>query len=71
VAFAVAGSAVDDGIVVGDAGLLRSARDAVFVRDESDYGLAGTIGGDPSGGNSGNSLFYFETVLFENVGDVF
>jgi len=37
VAFAVAGSAVDDGIVVGDARLLRSARDAVFVRDESDY----------------------------------
>src|SRR5215475_8797914 len=70
VAFAVTGSAFDEWIVKCDAGSLGGTRNAVFVGDKSDDGFAGAVGSDPSGGNAGNSLFYFKAVSFENAGDV-
>src|SRR5215470_9899323 len=69
-AFAVTGSAFNERIVIRDAGLLRSARDAVFIGDEGDDGFAGAVRRYPRGGNACNSLLYFEAVLSENAGDV-
>ena len=71
VAFAVARRAFDDGIVIRDAGLLRSARDTVFIRDERDDGFSAAVRRDPGGGNARNSLFDLEAVFLEDAGNVF
>jgi hypothetical protein len=68
--FAVAGSAFDERIVIGDAGFLRSARDAIFIRDKSDDRFGAAVGSNPCGRDAGNSLFDFETIVFEDRGDV-
>ncbi len=71
VAFAVAWCAFDEGIVIRDAGFLRRARDAVFLRDESDDGFSAAVRRDPRCGNSRNSLFDFEAIFLEDAGNVF
>ncbi len=70
VAFAVAGSADDDGVFVGDAGLLRGLRDAVDVGAEGDHGLAGAPGRHEGGGDAGDAALHLEAVAFEDVGEV-
>ena len=70
VAFAVAGSAINDGIVVGDAGLLRRARDAINIGDERDDGLAAPPRRHPGRGDSGDASLDAEAVLLENAGNV-
>ncbi len=67
----MAGRAFDDGIVIRDAGFLRSARDAVFIRDEGDDGFSAAVGRDPGRGNVCNSLFDLEAIFLENTGNVF
>ena len=69
-AFAVAGRAVNDGIVVGDTGLLRRARDAVHIGDERDDGLAASPRRHPGRGDSGNAALDAEAVALENAGNV-
>ena len=70
VAFPMTGSASDDGILVGDAGLLRGLRDAVDVRAKCDDGLAGAPRCHEGGGNAGDAAFDLEAVAFEEVGEI-
>src|SRR5712692_712596 len=69
-AFAVAGRAVNDGIVIGNAGLLRRARDAVNSGDERDGWLAASPRRHPGRGDFGNAALDAEAVLLENAGNV-
>ncbi len=70
-AFTVAGGSGDDGIVIGDTGLLRGLRDAVDVGAECDDGLALAPGGHEGGGDSGDAALDLEAVFLEDVGEVF
>ena len=70
VAFAVAGSAFDDRIVIGDAGLLRRLRDVVDIRSERDDRLPGSPRREPGGGNACVALLNREAVLAKDAGQV-
>ena len=70
VAFAVAGRALDDGLVPGDAGLLRSLRDIVDVRTQRDHRLAFAPGGQPGGRNAGDAALDLEAFLLQNSGEI-
>ena len=70
VTFAVSRRAFDHRIVIGDAGFLRGLRNAIDIGAQRDDRLAGSPGGDPGGGNSGDAAFHFETFRFEHPGEV-
>src|SRR5262249_35291353 len=70
VAFAVAGRAFNDWIVIGDAGFLRRSGDAIDVGDERDHRLACAVSRDPSGWHSSNPALDLEAVLLKYAGDV-
>ena len=70
VTFAVSGRALDHRVVIRDAGLLRSLRDAVDIGTERDHRLAGSPGGHPGGGNPGDAALNVESLGFENSGEV-
>ena len=72
VAFAVAGRAEDDGIVIRDAGLLRGLRNAVDVRAERDGGAASTVRprSHVAGGDAGDAALDLEAVLLQQVAEV-
>ena len=70
VPFAVPRRAVDDRIVIGDAGLLRRLRDAVDVGAERDDRLARAPARHPRGRNAGQILLHGKAVFPENPGDV-
>ena len=67
VAFAVAGRAIDQGIMVGDAGFLRGLRDAVDVGAERDDRLARTSFCDPCRRDSRHAVFHPEALLLEDA----
>src|SRR5215467_831695 len=64
------GRTVNYGIVISNPGLLRGARNAINVSDESDHWFARTVGRDPSRRDRRNSTLEFEPILLKNVGQV-
>ncbi len=66
VALAVSRSSRDDRVVISDAGLLRGARNAVYVGDECDHRLTAAVCGDPRRGNPGRAVFHFESIFLQN-----
>ena len=70
VAFAMAGCASNQRIVISDAGLLRSLGNAIDVGTQSDDGFAFAPGSDPGRGDSGDTFVDFESFLFEHAGQV-
>ncbi len=60
----------DDGIVVGDAGLLRGLRNVVDVRAERDHRLARTPARGPRRRDAGDAALDGEAVLLEDAGQV-
>ena len=70
VALAVAGSALDKRVVVGDAGFLGGLRDAVDVAAERDHRRARTPARHPGGGDAGDAFLDLEAVVPEDAGEV-
>lgn len=70
VPFTVSGSAGNQRIVVGDAGLLGRLRDAVDVGPEREHGLTRSPARHERGGNAGDPLLHREPVLPEDVDQV-
>src|SRR6185369_6314020 len=70
VSFAVAGRALDDRFVPGDARLLRGLRDAIDVRAEGNDRLARSPSRGPCRRDAGNALLDREAVLPEDRGQV-
>jgi hypothetical protein len=70
VSFPVTGRVLHDGIVIGDARLLRGLRDAVDVRPDRDDGLAGPPDGDPPGRQPGDVLPNGEPLRAQDSGEI-
>jgi hypothetical protein len=70
VTFAVAGRALDDRVVVGDAWFLRGLGYAVYVGDEGDNRFPRAVRGDPRRRHTGDAAVYLEAILFEDAGYV-
>src|SRR5690606_38407095 len=70
VPLAMPGSAFDDRVAVGDAGLLRRLRNAVDIRAERDNGFARAPARHEGPRNTGDALFHLEAVLAEQVHEV-
>ena len=66
----VAGGALDQRLVVGDARFLGRLRDAVDVAAERDHRRAGAPARHPGRGNPRDPLLDLEAVVAEDAGDV-
>src|SRR5581483_7208672 len=66
----VAGAARDQRLVPRDSRLLRSLRQTIDIRHESDDGLTGTPVGNECGGHSRHSARDLEAFLLEEAGHV-
>ena len=70
VALAVAGSTLDERVVVRDPGLLGRLRDPVDVAAQRNHGRARTPTRHPGGGDAGDPFLDLEAVVAEDAGDV-
>src|SRR5438105_3144031 len=71
VAFAVAGRAFDNELLLRHAGALRIVRTAVVFGVDRDHRMAGTISGAEAGGESRYAALDLETAFFQQAGHEF
>ena len=72
VAFAVARGAINERVMISDAGLLIGAGNAVEIGDEADNGFTAIgPGGDPGGGDAGDTAFDLEAIFLKDGREVF
>src|SRR5260370_37772189 len=71
VSFAMAWSALDQRIVPGHAGLLRSLRDVVDIGPERDDGFALAPRRDPGRRDAGDAALDLEAFGFEGADEIF
>src|SRR2546426_3643319 len=70
VTFAMARSAFNDGIVIGDSRFLRGLWNSINVTAERDDGLAGSPSRCPGCRDSRDTVLYLKTIFLEDVGEV-